>query len=41
MFRGRFEEEYMANINEKTFDIYYESLIQSRNSIYQKQYDVE
>jgi hypothetical protein len=27
LFKDRFEEEFMANINEKTFDIYYESLI--------------
>jgi len=41
LFRTRFEDEFMANVNEKIIDVYYESLIQARHSVYQKEYDVE
>jgi len=41
MLAFSFEDKYKASINEKNFDIYYESLIQSRNSIYRKEYSNE
>ena len=39
--RKMFEDFFMININEKTIDLYYKSLIQARNRIYQKDKDLK
>jgi len=40
-FRSKFEKEYMASINENSFDIYNKFLIQTKNRMFLKKYDDE